>query len=149
MITPSRRCLTRVVGVRAHVILRPLQQLRIQRLYEFAPGFPFCCNRWNIRGERPGCRAELIYGTAWASDKRSQCSVATFSIRRRPTTHAISKSASTSSFDWKRGNFPVKKKRRIMPADHISIADQTCVVSKDAPPIIRRAVTDPHFVHNI
>ena len=38
--------------------------------------------------------------------------------------HAISRRASTSSLDWKRGNFPAKKKRRIMPADHISIANK-------------------------
>jgi hypothetical protein len=35
---------------------------------------------------------------------------------------AISIKASTSSFDWKIGNFPVKKQRKIIPADHTSIA---------------------------
>ena len=52
----------------------------------------------------------------------SLCSVAAFSIRRRPMTMAISIRASVSSLDWKRGNFFVRKNRRIIPADHTSMA---------------------------
>ena len=41
----------------------------------------------------------------------------------------ISKSASTSSLDWNKGNFPVRKKRSIMPADHMSMAVENEAVS--------------------
>src|SRR6266702_5899566 len=43
----------------------------------------------------------------------------------------ISKSASTSSLDWNKGNFPVRKKRSIMPADHMSMAVKHEGVSVD------------------
>jgi hypothetical protein len=50
------------------------------------------------------------------------CNVAAFSIFVFPTTHAISTSASMSSFDWNNGNFPVKKNSKIVPAAHMSTA---------------------------
>lgn len=53
------------------------------------------------------------------------CNVAAFSIFRRPMMTAISMSASTSSLDWNSGNFPMRKKRRIIPAAHMSIAAAT------------------------
>jgi hypothetical protein len=56
----------------------------------------------------------------WKSDEL--WSAAAFSMRLLPSTAVISSSASTSSFDWKSGNLPVRKKSRITPADHTSRA---------------------------
>lgn len=50
------------------------------------------------------------------------CRVAVFSIFLRPMIVAISIRASISSLDWNNGNLPARKKRRIIPADHTSIA---------------------------
>lgn len=54
--------------------------------------------------------------------KHILCNVATRSIFFRPMIVAISINASTSSLDWNRGNFPVRKKRSIIPADQTSMA---------------------------
>jgi len=64
------------------------------------------------------------------------CSVATFSILFLPMMHAISISASTSSFEFIKGNFSVRKKQRIMPAAQTSMATQ--VIRNGA----HRAATD-------
>lgn len=53
------------------------------------------------------------------------CNVAAFSIFRRPMMAAISMNASTSSLDWNSGNLPMRKKSRIIPAAHMSIAAAT------------------------
>lgn len=50
------------------------------------------------------------------------CNVATRSIFLRPMIVAISINASISSLDWSKGNFPVRKKRNIIPADQTSMA---------------------------
>ena len=50
------------------------------------------------------------------------CNVAARSIFLCPMIVAISINASISSLDWNRGNFPVRKKRSIMPTDQTSMA---------------------------
>lgn len=50
------------------------------------------------------------------------CRTAVRSICFLPIMVAISIKASTSSFDWNSGNFPVRKNRRIIPTDQTSIA---------------------------
>jgi hypothetical protein len=52
-----------------------------------------------------------------------------------------------SSLDWKRGNLLVKKKRRIMPADHISMADRIGLVNIDIYMLWDVFMTDPRFAH--
>lgn len=57
-----------------------------------------------------------------ASKYHLQCRVAVFSILLFPMIVAISMRASISSLELNKGNFSVRKKSRIMPADHMSIA---------------------------
>lgn len=54
--------------------------------------------------------------------ENAPCSVAANSRSLLPNTAAISINASMSSFDWKTGNFPLKKNNRITPAAHTSMA---------------------------
>lgn len=59
--------------------------------------------------------------------KSSLCKHAASSILFLPMMVAISIKASTSSLDWNNGNFLVRKKRRIIPADQTSTAERETV----------------------
>lgn len=68
---------------------------------------------------------ERCYSNVHEVLKDVLCNVAAFSIFLRPIMAAISMNASTSSLDWNSGNLPMRKKSRIIPAAHMSIATGT------------------------